>query len=95
MESLNTTNLTDISSDSLSFIYSHTFSSSSDMTAFWFLFVVTLLLLVLKTAKYIFKWKNKKLSTAETIIQLNKVLTEVMTLLETRPPHTPSLESAI
>ena len=87
-------NLTETSSDSVSFtnIFSDV-SSPSDNVVFWLILVVALLLLMLKAAKYILKWKNKKLSTADTLAQLNTVLVESMKLLSTRaiPPSAASV----
>ena len=53
----------------------------SDLVVFWLIFIVTLLLFVLKSVKYIVKWKHKKLSTADTIHHLNDILREVMRVL--------------
>ena len=55
--------------------------SPPDLVVFWLIFVVALLLLVLKSVKYIVKWRNKKLSTADTIHHLNGVLREAMQIL--------------
>ena len=80
--------------DSMSF--THTMKSS-DIVVVWLIFAVALLLLVLKAVKYILKWKNKKLSTADTITELNSVLVEGMQLLSQRttPSHTPSVHGGM
>lgn len=91
-------NATVTSSDSVSFatIFTDT-AMSSDTVVFWLILVVALLLLTLKAVKYVLKWKNKKLSTADTIAQLNTVLTEGLQLLSTRtiPPSAPAVQSEI
>ena len=54
---------------------------TANVLVFWLIFVVTLLLLILKSVKYIVKWKNKKISTAEAIEHLNVVVGDMMKLL--------------
>ena len=61
----------------------------SDIVVFWLIFVVTLLLFVLKSIKYIVKWKNKKMSTAETIQHLNSVLTDAMQVFIAKQSQSP------
>lgn len=68
---------------------------SSEVVVFWLIFTVALLLLVLKTVKYIMKWKNKKLSTADTIHHLNTVLGEMMQLLSTKQTQPSALLQVI
>ena len=81
---------------SFTHIFSHA-QNASDVTVFWLIFIIALLLLVLKAAKYILKWKNKTLSTADTLAQLNAILVEGVQLLSTRtiPSSAPSIQATI
>ena len=87
-------NVSEYSTTSFTEVFSRGFTSS-DIAVFWLIFVVGLLLLVLKAAKYILKWKNKKLSTTDTIAQLNSVLVEGMQLLsaQTTLPRSASVQN--
>ena len=54
---------------------------TANVLVFWLIFVVTLLLLILKSIKYIVKWKNKKISTSDAIEHLNVLVGDMMKLL--------------
>lgn len=55
-------------------IFTH-INETSSTVVFWLIFVVSFILLLLKLVKCVLKWRKKKLSTADTIDQLNSVLT--------------------
>lgn len=65
---------------SFSYITSKT-SFTNSMTVFWLIFCVGLLLLILKTAKYILKWRKNELTTTQTLTQLNGLIDNFVQVL--------------